>query len=313
MKNIQPLEFLNRNSVETAGGKAASLGELKQIGLPVPNGFVILSDAFDCFIAELDIKTEIDALLDKIDGDKMGNTRDTSRIVRSLILKSELPEDIEREIRIQFRNHKMNLVAVRSSATDEDSLIASWAGELDTYLNVNESSLNKSIRECWASLFSPRAIHYRMKQKKDRQKNSIAVVVQQMIQSEVSGTVFTAHPASKDRNQMIIEAGYGLGEAVVGGLITPDSYIIDKQTDDIIEINISKQITEIVCDHVNGTKKIPVAEPRSKQKKLTDDQIMELAKTCTRIEQHYGQPQDIEWALMNDQFQITQSRPITNL
>lgn len=212
---------------------------------------------------------------------------------------------------------KAKHVAVRSSATAEDSSVASWAGELESYLNVTRKNLLESVKKCWSSLFTPRAIFYRFEKKLDKQKVSVAVVVQKMVQSEISGIYFTAHPVTKDRNQMVIETGYGLGEAIVGGKITPDMYIIEKpntknQIPKILDKNISEQLMMIVRNKNNTIEKT-VPKIKQRKRKLMDKQIVDLASVCARIENHYRKPQDIEWAFEKNKFYIVQSRPITTL
>ena len=188
------------------------------------------------------------------------------------------------------------MVAVRSSATAEDSSQASWAGELETYLNTTEKTLITNVKKCWSSLFTPRAIFYRHEKKLHKAKVSVAVVVQTMIQSQISGITFTVHPVTKDRNQMIIEAGLGLGEAIVSGQITPDSYVINKKSLTLIDINIAEQAKKLERKATGGNvwKKIP--SKIGARQKLTGPQIIELAKICLNIERHYKFTCDIEWA-----------------
>lgn len=218
----------------------------------------------------------------------------------------------KKEILAEFKKLKTKRVAVRSSATAEDSSSAAWAGQLESYLNVTEKNLIKSIEKCWASLYSPRAIFYRSKKGLSKQKISVAVVIQKMVQSEISGVCFTVNPVTKDKNQIVIEAGYGLGETIVGGKITPDTYMIDKKKKTILDKNISRQKLMIVMDN-NGTKEITVPKSKQDRQKLSDKQIIKLAQICKKIETHYKVPQDIEWAFEKGKFYIVQSRPITTL
>ena len=223
-----------------------------------------------------------------------------------------MPKDIAAEITTSFKKLKAKFVAVRSSATAEDSKIASWAGVLETYLNVTEKQVLKYVQTCWSSLFTPRAIFYRFEKKLHKQKVSVAVVVQKMVQSEVSGIAFTVHPVTKDYNQMVIEAGLGLGEAIVGGLVTPDNYIVHKDDFSILDIAVSEQSMMIIRAPKGNIHKKLNSKQGARQK-LTGRQIIELAKICRTIEKHYGSPQDIEWAFEKGKFYITQSRPITTL
>jgi pyruvate,water dikinase len=212
----------------------------------------------------------------------------------------------------EFKKLKAQYVAVRSSATAEDSKTASWAGELETYLNTTEKDLLNKVKKCWSSLFTPRAIFYRHEKKLLKSKVSVAVVVQKMIQSEVSGICFTVHPVTKDKNQMILEAGLGLGEAIVSGQITPDSYVLDKRDWSIMDINIAEQ-TMMIAKKGKITAQIKLPKAKGGKQKLAGKQIVELAKLCGTIEKHYGFPCDIEWAMEKGKFYITQSRPITTL
>ena len=213
----------------------------------------------------------------------------------------------------EFKKLKVKLVAVRSSATAEDSSQASWAGELETYLNTTDKDLLRRVKDCWSSLFTPRAIFYRHEKKMHKAKVSVAVVVQAMVQSAIAGIAFTVHPVTKDKTQMIIEAGYGLGEAVVSGQVTPDSYVIDKSSLSILDINVAEQAKYLVQKSGGGN--IWKSLPKNKVGKqtLTGRQIIDLAKICLNIERHYKFPCDIEWAFAGNKFYITQSRPITTL
>ncbi len=303
---------LTYKDVDIAGGKGASLGEMTQAKTPVPPGFVVLAGAFDRFLEETDLGVEIDAIIKKVRSNDINSVEEASEKIRDLIGDAEFPKDIAEEIRAEFKKLKTEFVAVRSSATAEDSSVASWAGELESYLNVTEKNLLESVKKCWSSLFTPRAIFYRFEKNLHDKKVSVAVVVQKMVQSDVSGICFTVHPVTQDKNQMIIEAGYGLGEAIVGGMITPDSYVIDKKDFSIMDINISCQQKKIVKSG-KGTKEMIVKKEDQEKQKMSGKQIIDLAKICTNIEKHYKKPQDIEFALEKNKIYITQSRPITTL
>jgi pyruvate, water dikinase len=325
-------KYLSKKDIAIAGGKGASLGEMLKAGIPVPPGFVVLADAFGRFLEETDIGVEIDAALKKVKKDDISSVEKASVLTRDMIMDEKFPTDIGREILEVYNKLKSPqppfnkggnaelLVAVRSSATAEDSSVASWAGELESYLNVNEKNLIESVKKCWASLFTPRAIFYRFEKKLSDSKIFVAVVVQEMVQSEVSGITFTVHPVTEDREQMVIEAGYGLGEAIVGGMITPDTYIISKVECrisnqgkcKIIDKNISEQGMMIVRS-ADGTKKMKVPVKIRDKQKLPDAEIDRLAELCLIIEKHYKKPQDIEWAFANGKLYIVQSRPITTL
>lgn len=310
---VLPFSKLTKKNVQIAGGKGANLGEMIKAGLPVPLGFVVLALAFDRFLEETDINVEIDAELDRLNHQDLTSVDRFSHEVRDLIDDAPFPKDLQKEFLKEFDRLKAQYVAVRSSATAEDSSVASWAGELETYLFVNRVKFLKAVKTCWSSLFTPRAIFYRFERKLHKTKISVAVVVQKMINSEKSGVCFTVHPVTKDRNQMVIEAGLGLGEAIVSGMITPDTYVVDKKDKTILDINIASQEKMIIRKKGAGTKTMAVKKSERDKQVLSGKQIIELAEICRSIEKHYRHPQDIEWALEKNKFYITQTRPITTL
>ena len=305
---------LTMGDVDLAGGKGASLGEMTKAGIPIPPGYVVLSTAFERFIEETGITANIDAALHEVNHQDVNSVENASAEIQAMVLSQEMPEDIKEEVMKDFKELKAEFVAVRSSATAEDSSSAAWAGQLDTFLNTTEEHLLENVKKCWASLFTPRAIFYRFEKDLHKHKISVAVVVQKMIQSEIAGIAFSVHPVTQDYNQMIIEAGYGLGEAVVSGQITPDSYIIEKKEMFLLDVNVAEQekgLFKIGKEGDNEWKDIPAGKKEAQ--KLTGEQIIELAKMIMQIEEHYKFPCDIEWALEKDKFYITQSRPITTL
>lgn len=310
---IQTFEQITKSDVALAGGKGASLGEMINAGILVPPGFVILASAFEKFLEETNLNVEIDSILHSIDTDKMHTTEEASEKILSLIAGAEIPKDIANGIQKFFKKLGEEYVAVRSSATVEDSASAAWAGQLETYLNTTEDNLLENVKRCWASLFTPRAIFYRFEKELHKQKISVAVVVQKMVEPEMSGITFSVHPVTEDKNQMIIEAGFGLGEAIVSGQITPDSYVIEKKPRNIIDINIEKQERGLFRSLSGGNEWQEITEPKASSQVLTKEQILELAETIIKIEKHYGFPCDIEWAYKNEIFYIVQSRPITTL
>ncbi|MFC1663247.1 PEP/pyruvate-binding domain-containing protein [Patescibacteria group bacterium] len=310
---VLPLKKINKNSVAQAGGKGANLGEMVKANHPIPPGFVILASAFDYFIEDADINVEIQSHLDRINTKDINSVDRAAHEIRDIINRSTIPVSIRREIESNFKKYHLKWAAVRSSATAEDSKIASWAGELETYLYVNGKELIDTVKACWSSLFTPRAIFYRYEKRLHKKPISVAVVVQQMVAADVAGVVFTAHPVTKDKKQMVIEAGWGLGEALVSGLITPDTYIVNKNDRTIVDINVSPQSKMIVKKSTGGSKVKSISSAKRNQQKLSSKQILELAEQCLKIEKHYRHPQDIEWALSRGQWSILQTRPITTL
>ncbi|MDO8558104.1 MAG: PEP/pyruvate-binding domain-containing protein [bacterium] len=303
---------LSKLDVSLAGGKGASLGEMTQAGILVPPGFVVLASVFDRFCAETDLGIEIDSILHKVDHKRINTVEDASENIKALILNAKMPGDIASAIKKEFKKLDAIYVAVRSSATAEDSASAAWAGQLESYLNTTEKDLLQNVQKCWASLFTPRAIFYRFEKGLHGSHISVAVVVQKMVQSEVSGIAFSVHPVTEDRNQLIIEAGFGLGEAIVSGQITPDSYVVEKEPRRIIDKNIAVQTRAIVRTKTK-TDWIDIPESKGAQQALSDKEILQLTALILRIEEHYGFPCDIEWAREKGKFYIVQSRPITTL
>jgi phosphoenolpyruvate synthase/pyruvate phosphate dikinase len=236
-----------------------------------------------------------------------------SEKIQQLILNAKMPEDIASDIQKHFDQLGAPYVAVRSSATAEDGASAAWAGQLDSYLNTNTETLLTNVQRCWASLFTPRAIFYRFEKDLHSQKISVAVVVQKMVESEMSGIAFSVHPVTEDRNQLIIEAGYGLGEAIVSGQITPDSYVVEKEPRRVIDTNVNTQKKALYRADNGGNEWRDISEPKASSQVLTSEQILELAELVVQIEKHYGFPCDIEWAFESNKFHIVQSRPITTL
>ena len=314
MNFIKNFKQLSKEDVKVAGGKGASLGEMTKAKIPVPPGFVVLTTAFERFLEETGIGAEVEAIMHSVKHKDIHSVDRASVEIRDLINNASFPKDIGKEILEAFFSLKAKYVAVRSSATAEDSSIASWAGELESYLNVTKNNLLEAVKNCWSSLFTPRAIFYRYEKNLHKQKVSVAVVIQKMVQSEVSGVCFTMHPVTKDKNQMVIEAVWGLGEALVSGKVTPDTYIVHKHKDgfSIIDKNISEQDIQIIRGN-GGTKETKVPKSQQRKQKLSDNQILKIAEICLKIEKHYNYPQDIEWAFEKDNLYILQSRPITTL
>jgi len=308
MKFVRGFSVLRATDTLIAGGKGASLGEMTNAGLPIPPGFVVAADAFDRFLNETGLQVEIEAILDTVNIKEMHTVEHASERIHGLIISKEMPDDIKKEIEKGFSKLHCRYVAVRSSATAEDSLAAAWAGQLESYLNTTRDTLLENVRKCWASLYSPRAIFYRFEKGMQKDKIAVAVVVQKMVDSIVAGIAFSVHPVTQDRKQMIIEAGYGLGESVVSGQITPDSYVVLKDTWKIEEKSVSDQEKGMYRGG-GGNEWRAVG----KGQKLSDKQIVELSKILVKIEDHYGFPVDVEWALEDGKFYIVQSRPITTL
>lgn len=310
-------EEVDKRSIGIAGGKGANLGELIRAGIPVPNGFIVTADAYVSFLDEAGIRGQIQELVEPIDESDTENLQEVAERVKQLVEAAPMPRNIADAIRVGYRKLGSGRVAVRSSATAEDLPDASFAGQQRTYLNVvGEEEVIKSVQGCWASLFEPRAIFYRIQHGFDHFKVNIAVPIQKMVQSEVSGVMFTLDPLTNDRSKIVIEAVFGLGEAIVSGEITPDLYVVDRENMTIADKQVRKQDWHLIAnaDRRNGSDpNIKAALPITRQNaaKLADGDILALARMAKRIEGIYEFPQDIEWAREGRDFFILQSRPVT--
>ena len=302
-------------NVEEVGGKGASLGEMEQSGFPVPTGFVVTSGAYFQFMRETKIQDKIVQLIDAIDVENTGQLEEVSARVRKIIENATIIPKIKSEITNNYNilsEGKPILVAVRSSATAEDLPEASFAGQQETYLNIQGSEeVAKAVQRCWASLFTARAVYYRKKQGFDTGKVGLCAVVQKMVESDVSGIMFTADPTG-DKNKIIIEAGFGLGETIVSGSVTPDNYVVDKSTMSIATKKILKQEWMLIKDGKENVR-VNLGHGKSDVQKMSDEKIVELAQIGKRIEEHYQKPMDIEWAMQDNVLYIVQARPITTL
>lgn len=298
---------------DAVGGKGASLGELANAGLPVPPGFVVTSETYRKFIESTGIDTELFRAVD-VDPDNSAELAGAENQAKSLILETELPESVQEEI-LNALNQLGNdvFVAVRSSATAEDLPDASFAGQQETYLNITEPDVVEKVKQCWASLFTQRAIYYRGEQGFDHESVDIAVVVQKMVDAEKSGVMFTSHPSTGDP-EMVIEAAWGLGEGVVSGKVSPDNYTVSRGAMEITDLKVAEKKTMFTKDQSTGkTVEESVLVEKQQSQVLTEEEITELVQVGERIEDHYGTPQDVEWAIVDDEIFVLQSRPITTI
>ena len=307
------LEEIDQKQVAVAGGKGANLGELSRIdGVRVPPGFCITTDAFRQFIAAAAVDDQLDELSRMRPDDHEGVRALSSRIRRTfedIAMPEELATAIDQSL---ARLGKHGAYAVRSSATAEDSPTASFAGLHDTYLNVvGVASILEHVGRCWASLFSERAVTYRLRNGVDNRKVSMAVVVQQMVLPKAAGILFTADPVTGNRKVAAVEASLGLGEALVTGVTNADAYRV--RDGQIITKTIAAKQFAIDASPSGGTRRHAIDAEQQLEPALTDAQVVRLAELGRRIEAHFGRPQDIEWCLVDDDFQFVQSRPITTL
>lgn len=309
---------VDKEDLPLVGGKGANLGELTKLEIPVPPGFIVTTQSYFHFLDESGIRSNIRGILKKLNPDNSKQLLKAATQIKELITNSRMPQQIADEIKDAYGRLE-GLVAVRSSATAEDLPEASFAGQQRTFLNIQgKEEVVSAVQGCWASLFEPRAIFYREQHSLNHLKVGIAVVVQRMVQSEESGVMFTREPVTNEE-KIAIEAVYGLGEAVVSGGVTPDLYLVDKKSFAIIHKMISRQEWQLIkspdrvkdIDETNV--QLPVPDTLQGKQKLSDREIVTLAKLGAKIERLYKYPQDIEWAKGDGKLYIVQTRPITTL
>jgi pyruvate,water dikinase len=321
---------LGKKDIKLVGGKAANLGELINAGFPVPEAFFITVEAYDSFVKSSDIKEEILKIIKNINFSDVNSLSTASEEIKKIIVEAEMPSKIKNSITDAYRRlyggppididfvkpMDKPFVAVRSSGVMEDIEKASSAGQYETFLNIKgEDNLIKAVQKCWASVYTPRAIYYRNKNKQS-QDTSIGVIVQKMISSEKSGVVFTVDPTNpvEGSNKIIIESCWGLGETLVQGKVEPDRYVVDKTTGQILEKHIGKKLIETVKDPMYGiTVERKVFSEKIEAQVLTDYEIVALAAYCKKIEEHYNFPEDIEYAVERGKIYIVQTRAVTTL
>ena len=319
-RDVVAFEEVGRGDIPLVGGKGANLGEMLRAGIPVPSGFIVTADAYGRFIEQSGLRSKIEASLNSLDVHDSDALQKASRDIEKMIIDTPVPADIADEIKRRYREMGEPPVAVRSSATAEDLPEASFAGQQSTFLNVASADrVVQAVKECWASLFEARAIFYRSENAFEHMKVKIAVPVQKMVQSEFSGVMFTVEPVTSDRSKITVEAIVGLGEGLVSGEISPDMYIVDKATMRIVEKRVAEQGRQLSRTAVGAGKGIAdiswqeVPSSLRSSQKLSDDEIIQVAEIGKRIEEHYGFPQDIEWAKEDHKFYIVQTRPVTTL
>lgn len=308
---------VDKHDLALVGGKGANLGEMTKIGIPVPNGFIVTSEAYYQFVEENQLKTKLESILSGLDVSASQKLEAAAKKAQQLVSASPIPKEISREIISRYLKlgHLFHdpYVAVRSSATAEDLPTASFAGQQATFLNVRgEASVVHYVRECWASLFTARAIFYRVENKFDHFQVGIAVPVQKMVQSERSGIMFTVNPVTGSKTSVVIEAIYGLGELIVQGAVTPDHFEVDKKTLAVVYRQINDQDRQMRLKK-GKTVVEKLAEKERRLQKISDAQVVALANFGKKLELHYYFPQDIEWAIEKNQIFITQTRPITTI
>ncbi|SIQ76968.1 phosphoenolpyruvate synthase [Haladaptatus litoreus] len=308
------LDEISANDLELVGGKGASLGELTGADLPVPPGFVVTAGTYREFIEETGIAEELFEAVD-VDTEDSAALADAEARAEELILGTEIPEEMRQGILDAYDNldDGKAFVAVRSSATAEDLPDASFAGQQETFLNITREDLIERVKQCWASLFTQRAIYYRQEKGFDHEIVDIAVVIQRMVDAEKSGVMFTSHPSTGDK-KIIIEAAWGLGEAVVSGSVSPDNYVVDRASNTTEDITIADKKMMHTKDAKTGeTVERKVPDDKRNARVLSEADINRLVELGEEVEDHYGTPQDVEWAMVGDDVFMLQSRPITTI
>ena len=330
-KDILWFAEVGKDDGAIVGGKGANLGELTKAGLPVPPGYIITADAYFEYLKSTGLDQKISSVIEGFNQEDSKDLQERAKKAQDLMLATPLPEKLKAEILENY--HKLSTdsgtkleelyVAVRSSATAEDLAGASFAGQQATYLNIlGDAALLEAVLKCWASLFEARAIYYRAEQGFGQLDVGIAVPVQKMVNSETAGVMFTIDPSNNDMDHISIEAAYGLGEVVVLGAVTPDRYLVDKKTLEIASKEIFKQDWKLTRESGSGdtgdlsvlkAESIPVPPELQEVQKISDELIGALAKIALKIEEHYGKPQDTEWAIEGGKIYMVQSRPVTTL
>ncbi|MCU0632893.1 MAG: phosphoenolpyruvate synthase [Methanolinea sp.] len=315
MPDILWLEEIRKEDISAVGGKGASLGEMSAIGLPVPRAFVVTSHAFRQFLIESGLEKTLFPGFANLDVEDSEELEKAAKKAKDAVMKARVPASLKQKVREAYQHMESGrmVVAVRSSATAEDLPDASFAGQQETFLNIRgEKDLLLAMQKCWASLYGARAIYYRAKQGFDHQSVNIAVVIQQLVQSEKAGVMFTSHPVTGEPLS-IIEGSWGLGESVVSGSVSPDKYVYDQRSEKVIDRLIANKRYQIISEKDHGTKTVEVPRDQQDVALLSDDEVRKLATFGKIAETHYGVPQDVEWGIVGENIYILQSRPITTI
>lgn len=306
------LEEIDASKAALGGGKGASLGELVKAGARVPAGFVVTRPAFDVYMATADPQKRISACLADLAAGRLA-VADAARAIAELLADAKMPDEVCETIRASVQQLDVPSMSVRSSATCEDGSATAWAGQLETYLDVSPEEIEAQVRACWHSIFRAPALAYGAAHGYGAGEFGVAVVVQEMVSSEVSGIGFSVHPVTQEPDLRLIEACFGLGEAIVSGKIMPDQYVVKRGAREIVENTRGRQREGLFLEHGQPKPRWQDLGERGAEPKLNEAQVLEYAGILDRIEAHYGFPVDTEWALTGEGFHLLQSRPITTL
>jgi len=308
--DIIPFSQINDDQAILVGHKGASLGKLIQSGFNVPEGYVVTSDALVSYLKESKLFSAVEAELNKVSIDDLHSVDYASRVIKDLILSSDLPQKLETEILQQFSHINSDFVAVRSSVYSPGEKGVAWSGELKTILNVSSTDLCEAIKKCWISLFSTRSLYYLFQQHNNPLEVKMAVLIQLMHGSSATGRTYTVHPVTHDSTALVIEAGMGLGDVKEAGEIALDRYIIAKDTLEIKEKIIGKQKIKFISQQGGGTNVEEMTADQGEKQTLSDKQIKEIAKIGISIESFWGKPVEVEW-ILSDQFYLVQAREMS--
>ncbi|MBL7036567.1 phosphoenolpyruvate synthase [Candidatus Microgenomates bacterium] len=317
MPLIVDFKNIDKGDLSLVGGKGANLGEMTKAKFPVPGGFAVTVPSYELFLKENEIAQKIYDILKPVDVDDPAQLESASRRIQKIIISSKFPVSVHKELVNAYKKmsgrFKPALVAVRSSATAEDLPGMSFAGQQATFLNIKgENNLQVAVRECWASLFTPRAIYYRTQNKIPHEGVGISVIVQKMVQSSVSGTMFSIDPVTNFKDRIVIEAVWGLGEMIVQGSVVPDRYVVQKETFSILSKEVNTQKIQLIKSN-EKTLETDVPKKLRDKIKLTEEEVVKLAKLADGLQKHYYFPQDIEWAKEGKDLYIVQTRPVTTI
>ncbi|MDQ2086088.1 PEP/pyruvate-binding domain-containing protein [Herbivorax sp. ANBcel31] len=311
-KYVCNIAEIRKDDVLKGGGKAANLGEMIDAGFPVPGGFVVLTDSYKRFLEKNNLEKDIKVLINKVKCNDSDINKAVKKI-KNLFEMGEIPEDIKKEIDETYKKIGSPTVAIRSSATAEDMPGMSFAGQYSTYLNVKGlEDVYKYIKKCWASLWNERAVSYRSKQNMVNSDLAHGIVVQKLIKSEKSGIIFTANPVNGKRDEVLINSSWGLGEAIVGGEVNPDQWVISKKTFKVTNKDITTKKVKTVRRE-KGIELVPVPKEKQEISTLNDEEIQELTRLSVKVEEYFNSPQDVEWAFESGKFYLVQTRPVTTL
>ena len=306
---------VNKGDIPLVGGKGANLGEMTQAGIRVPGGYNITIEGYDYFVEHSKLHNKIMKFLKDLDVNDTAALQKVSKGIRDVMEIQPIPDDLENLITDAYdqaiKDFPDAFVAVRSSATAEDLPDASFAGQQETFLNVKgHEMLLDSVKKCWSSLWTPRAIFYRVHQGFNHEEVKLSVVIQRMVNSETSGIMFTSD-VTLGKPYCLIEGGWGLGEMIVSGTVTPDTYVVKKKDMSLHNKLIGKQLELMTRNEEGGNFRLEVPEDKKQVQKIPDKMILEVAEAGVNIENHYGMPMDVEWAYEDDILYILQARPVT--